>query len=46
MSCSTCEKSFTMEEEFGMEIPDDGAEKLKSVEDLIDYIEKHRKKKK
>ena len=32
-----------LEEELGMEIPDADASKLESVEDVMDYIEKHKK---
>ena len=35
---------MTIEEEFKIEIPDEDAEKLKSIEELIEYIDKHRKK--
>jgi acyl carrier protein len=45
-SLDTVELVMALEEEFGHEIPDEDAEKLKSVEDVIDYIEKNRKKKK
>jgi acyl carrier protein len=31
------------EEEFTIEIPDEDAEKIQSVRDAIDYIEKHSK---
>jgi acyl carrier protein len=31
------------EEEFNVEIPDEDAEKITSVRDAIDYIEKHAK---
>jgi len=31
------------EEEFNIEIPDEDAEKIQSVRDAIDYIEKHSK---
>jgi acyl carrier protein len=31
------------EEEFGVEIPDEDAEKIQSVKDAVDYIEKHSK---
>ena len=29
-----------IEEQFGIEIPDDAAEKIKTVRDAVDYIEK------
>jgi acyl carrier protein len=35
---------MSLEEELGMEIPDQHAEKLKSLEDVIEYIRNHRKK--
>ncbi len=41
----TVELVMALEEEFGMEIPDEDAKKLRSVEDVIEYIEEHRKKK-
>lgn len=44
-SLDMVELVMTLEEEFDMEIPDEDAEKLKSVEDVIEYIERHRKKK-
>ena len=31
------------EEEFNIEIPDDVAEKIKTVKDTVDYIEKEKK---
>ena len=31
------------EEEFNVEIPDDVAEKIKTVQDTVDYIEKEKK---
>jgi acyl carrier protein len=31
------------EEEFGIEIPDEEAEKIQSVRDAIAYIEEHKK---
>jgi acyl carrier protein len=31
------------EEEFDIEIPDEDAEKIQSVRDAVDYIEKHSK---
>jgi acyl carrier protein len=43
-SLDTVELVMALEEEFGMEIPDEDAEKLKSVDDVVDYIRKHRKK--
>ena len=35
----------TFEEEFGIEIPDEDAEKITKVKDAVDYIEKHGPKK-
>lgn len=43
-SLDTVELVMALEEELGMEIPDEDAEKLKSVEDVLEYIERHRKK--
>lgn len=40
-SLDTVELVMAFEEEFGAEIPDEQAEKLKSVQDVIDYIAKH-----
>jgi acyl carrier protein len=31
---------MAIEEEFGIEVPDEKAEKLQAVGDIIDYIEK------
>ncbi|CAN5186374.1 acyl carrier protein [soil metagenome] len=39
-SLDTVELVMAFEEEFGMEIPDEAAEKLQTVGDAIDYIEK------
>ena len=39
-SLDTVELVMAFEEEFGCEIPDDAAEKILSVKDSIDYIEK------
>jgi acyl carrier protein len=33
---------MAFEEEFGVEIPDDAAEKISTVKDAIDYIEAHK----
>jgi acyl carrier protein len=38
------ELMMAMEERFGVEIPDEDAEKLKTVQDAIQYIEKHMNK--
>ncbi len=37
-SLDTVELVMAFEEEFGCEIPDDAAEKIRSVKDAIDYI--------
>jgi acyl carrier protein len=39
-SLDTVELVMAFEEEFGCEIPDDAAEKIVTVKDAIDYIEK------
>jgi len=36
---------MALEEAFGVEIPDEDAEKITTVKDAIDYIEKHAAKK-
>jgi acyl carrier protein len=33
---------MAFEEAFGVEIPDDAAEKITTVKDAIEYIEKHK----
>jgi acyl carrier protein len=33
---------MAFEEEFGVEIPDDAAEKITTVRDAIDYIDQHK----
>lgn len=38
-SLDTVELVMAFEEEFGVEIPDDAAEKIQSVKDAINYIE-------
>lgn len=40
-SLDTVELVMAFEEEFGMEIPDEDAEKLQTVGDAVDYIEKN-----
>ena len=40
-SLDTVELVMAFEEEFGMEIPDEEAEKLQTVRDAINYIEAH-----
>ena len=42
-SLDTVELVMAFEEEFGIEIPDDAAEKIRTVQDAIDYIDKHSK---
>ena len=43
-SLDTVELVAALEDELGMEIPDEDAEKLKTVKDVLDYIREHRKK--
>lgn len=38
-SLDTVELIMAFEEEFGVEIPDEEAEKIKTVQDVIDYVE-------
>jgi acyl carrier protein len=40
-SLDTVELVMAFEEEFGMEIPDEDAEKLQTVGDAIDYIQQN-----
>ncbi len=42
-SLDNVELVMRFEEEFGVEIPDEDAEKIQSVKDAVDYIEKHSK---
>ena len=42
-SLDTVELVMAFEEAFGIEIPDEDAEKIATVKDAIDYIEKHAK---
>ena len=44
-SLDIVELIMAFEEEFNIEIPDDEAEKIKTVDDAIKYIESHSKKK-
>ena len=41
-SLDTVELVMAFEEEFGVEIPDDAAEKISTVKDAIDYIEQNK----
>ena len=41
-SLDIVELVMAFEEEFGVEIPDDAAEKITTVQDAIDYIEKQK----
>jgi acyl carrier protein len=41
-SLDIVELVMAFEEEFGVEIPDDAAEKISTVKDAIDYIEQHK----
>ena len=45
-SLDTVELVMAFEEEFGLEIPDEDAEKITRVKEAIEYIESHGKKKK
>ena len=40
-SLDTVELVMALEEEFGIEIPDEDAEKISTVQDAITYIEEH-----
>lgn len=42
-SLDVVELIMQMEEEFGIQIPDEDAEKIKTVQDAIDYIKKKSK---
>ena len=39
-SLDAVEMIMALEEEFGIEIPDNDAEKMKIVQDVVDYIER------
>ena len=41
-SLDTVELVMALEEEFEMEIPDEDAEKIITIQDAIDYIESHK----
>ena len=43
-SLDTVELVMALEEGFGLEIPDEEAEKIKTVNDTINYISSHAKK--
>ncbi|OEG70711.1 acyl carrier protein [Candidatus Endomicrobiellum trichonymphae] len=43
-SLDTVELVMAFEEEFGLEIPDEEAEKIQTVENAIDYVKTHVKK--
>jgi acyl carrier protein len=45
-SLDTVELVMAIEEAFDIRIPDNDPEKMRTVQDLIDYIEKHSQKKK
>lgn len=40
-SLDTVEMVMALEEEFGIEVPDEDAEKIQTVGDVIKYIEEH-----
>lgn len=40
-SLDTVELIMEFEKEFGLEIPDDDAQQIKTVKDAVDYIEAH-----
>jgi len=42
-SLDTVELVMRFEEEFGIEIPDEDAEKIRTVSDAVEYIGKHAK---
>lgn len=42
-SLDTVELVMAFEEEFGIEIPDDAAEKIKTVKDAVDFISSNKK---
>ena len=44
-SLDTVELVMALEDEFGIEIPDEDAEKITRVKEAIEYIEGHAKKK-
>jgi acyl carrier protein len=40
-SLDAVEIIMAIEEEFGIEIPDDEAEKMEKVKDLVDFVDQH-----
>jgi len=42
-SLDTIELVMAFEEAFGIEIPDEDAEKIRTVQDAIDYVDAHNK---
>jgi len=40
-SLDTVELVMALEEEFGIEIPDEDAEKIKTVNDVVGYVSEH-----
>ena len=40
-SLDTIELVMAFEEAFGIEIPDEAAEKIKTVQDAVDYVDAH-----
>ena len=42
-SLDVVEMIMALEEKFEIEIPDSEAENIKTVQDVVDYIEKHKK---
>ncbi len=42
-SLDIVELIMAFEEEFGIEIPDEAAEKIKTVQDVVTYIDQHNK---
>jgi acyl carrier protein len=40
-SLATIELVMALEEEFGIEIPDEDADKIKTVKDAVEYLDKH-----
>jgi len=41
-SLDTIELVMAFEEAFGIEIPDEAAEKIKTVQDAVDYVDAHK----